>query len=641
VRSLFERVSRMATIPWVAPVLAAILVVGVLAPVRSSALRFDDSRVITENDGLRKAAGVSFAREVRLNVESMVEGQGRPQPLGVVQGTVLSSAVTDRATYKVVLIALTAACLVALLALLRMLGLPRSALPIAAIAVALCLQYRAYHDPVLGYYGTTQVSFLVLIAALIAYLRFLRGGATRWYVATLALTAILLGLYEVNYPLVAAFLCLHLGRDPQRVRSMRWSLPMLGMAGFMFVLAAYTHSNATVVATGYETSLDLIAAVQAALRQLFAPLPSIYFISGGGGLLDSPTKPEIAATAWRAMLAGGLLLVLLLGIRRQVTRSDAAAEPDEPAVQVGAMVALGGVLIVGSVLLLSLAAKYQTDIQLGNGYLPSLLQVMGVAAIACAAWTRIAPRIARSVVLAAVLVLSVTGLTLATQYTNVRVIAADFPGVEQRELLQGALEHGIADGLSTDRTLYYSQRDLNWPRGNLVFYPGTIDYFVLLHGGERADVRSYPASEPECKDTGAFPRLDCAPTAPNTSWLFVRGHRFGGSVMRVDAAPSTEGQEPRALARRIVVLATGTSARGPLPSLAGYTRTGAIWTPSGSEHWTRAPIGDDWVRFVATSLGSRAPIASSIVDPKAVIDFGEPEDAGAAVRLFGTKRLLP
>jgi len=638
------RLSRLDAIPWLAPALAALLIVAVLAPVRESALRFDDARVIVENRSAQIVEDRSAFEQVGHDVHAMVVDQGRPQPLGVVFGTLLSIAFPERAAYKLALIVLTLACIALVVLLLRRLGTPRASLPFVAVAVAGGLQFRGYHDPVLGYYGTTQVSLLLLLGGLLAYLHFLRGGGVRWFALAFALAALLVASYEVNYPLVAAFACLHLGRDPRRVRGLRWSTPLLGLGAVMVLVAAVTHSNASVVASGYDTSLDLIAVTQATLRQLFAPIPSIYFISGGDGLLASPTSAEALGAVWRAGTAAALVALLALGFRHRAT-VDTGPEPshasasrtDDGPVQEEAIAGIGVVLVAGSVVLVSLASKYQTEIPLGRGYLPTLLQTAGLVMLATAAWTRWGARLSATRVPLLATVTVVGAVVLMTEYTNLRVIAADLPARAQRDLVEGALERGLVDDLPDRATLFYSGRDFNWPRTNVGYYPGTLDSLVLTESDRRVDVRSYPPTAPACLANGRFPVDDCAPTGPTTSWLAVRGHRFGGSAIRADVARGDDAL--KGLAARIVVLARGTSASAG-PSLAGYTADGDVWTPQAGR-WRRRALDDGWVRFETTDPGRKPPVAASLIDPRSTIDFAAGENLAATVRLFGTKKLLP
>src|SRR3712207_8841464 len=59
---------------------------------------------------------------------------------------------------KLGIVLMSLACIAALMALLRSLGISwRSALLVVAVAVALSLQFRATHDPMLGYNASPQL----------------------------------------------------------------------------------------------------------------------------------------------------------------------------------------------------------------------------------------------------------------------------------------------------------------------------------------------------------------------------------------------------------------------------------------------------------------------------------------------------
>ena len=105
---------------------------------------------------------------------------------------------------------------------------------------------------------------------------------------------------------VVAFAALHLGRDPARGRSWRYSWPILGLGAAVTLLAAYLHSRATLPpgVAGYATSLNMIGFVQTELRETVSGIPNIYFLSGAQGLLG------ITRTSW----------LLLVGAVAQIGR---------------------------------------------------------------------------------------------------------------------------------------------------------------------------------------------------------------------------------------------------------------------------------------------------------------------------------
>lgn len=646
-RSLLGRWGRcLATLPgWVPILFAVVLVVGVLTPITQTAFRGDDAVVETLLAGARKADHVSVPHQIIDQVRQEVDQEGRLQPVGGLVGDYYAAALQGRFAYKTGLALLCLACLLTLVAFLRMFRVGGGTLLIVAVAFALSLQYREVHDPALGYYAGFQFIALTFFAGLIAYLRFLRGGSRWWYAGAVVLVVLLLETYEADYPLVLAFAALHLGADPVRRRSWRYSWPILGLGAGVTLLSVYLHSKAQLPAgvSGYATSLNVIATVQTELRETVSGVPNIYFLAGAQGLLDQPTKAEILGAAWRAGLAALLVLIAFLMARREPPRQathteDLTASRDEPfgALQIALV---GVVLMVGSGLLIALAKQWQENIVLGTGHLATFANTLGFVLIATAVWIRWRRSLASYSAVIALAVAGVFGMMLAGQYSNLRVAAFEQPWIQQRDLWQAGLDRGVLNDVKEGATVYMSERDMNWaPLGDVLDYPGAADYFTYLHTGRKFDVRPYGQSVANCGPPTGFPVPDCATPSPLVAFLAVRASSGGGSLILAEGFSSAIAST--APVRRIVVLARGASARGALPQLAGKTARGRPWSDRQAT-WVRVPLAGGWARYTTTLTGSNAPVAPSLTDPRSPVDFSAPIPPGQLVRWFGTTNLLP
>lgn len=616
---------------WLAALLAIVLLAGVVAPITDTGMRGDDSHVPIDLNGQRRAVGDTLPEIIWQELKHGIKDNGRPQPLGTVEGITYMTLVPERFPYKLGIALLTLACVLALAWFLRMFRVPRGTLLIIAAAFAMSLQFRQTHDPALGYYSTPQFSLLVLFAGLGAYLRYLRGASSRWYAAAIVLALILVGTYEANQPLVLAFAALHLGRDDARVRRWRAVIPFLGIGAFMTALTAYTHSHVDVPPTGYETSLDLIAVVLTAARQAVSGLPDIYFLSGSNGLLSDPTKAEAVAALWRAALAAVLTAGAFLTVRwsRPTTPNGAPA-----------IAGIGFVLMTCSGLYISLAAQHQQLITLGSGHLATLAGTIGFVMLVVALFVQVGPMLAARLPVIAALAASAFLLVLANQYSNLRVVGVEWPGIQQRELVKQGLDHGVLDGLADGTTVYVMNRDLGWPFGNLTFYGGTADYLILTRTGRRVDVRTFPAPTPACGPPRGFPVSDCARASSRVAWLAVRGSRKGGTVLIADGVRG--GAHPEAGATRSITAVTRdrSSVDARAPWLVGNRPNGKPWSAT-EEQWTREPLGDGWVRWTTTIRGHTGPMAPTINDPLSRVDFTAAATAGQIVRSFGARHLLP
>jgi hypothetical protein len=632
--------------PRIPVLLAAVLFVAAVAPALHSSMRGDDSHVGIDGNGYMRAEHVSLAGYVR-DVEDFMLDTGRVMPIGVAQGQVYAAKVPERFPFKLGIVLMSLACIAALVLLLRSLRIvSRDVFIIAAVAFALSLQFRATHDPMLGYNASPQLTVLELLLGLIAYWRYLETGSWRWYAASIAAVVILLLTYEANHPLVLAFAALHLGRQPRRVSSWKPVFPILAIGVAMTLLSAYLHSRATTVIEGYQDSLDLIVVAQTAVRQALSAIPDIYFVSGSQGLLADPTRAELFAAFWRAGLTAALVVLVLLGLRRPTGRPaiDGAGKAvsvdgdrtSSAALQVGA---IGVVMMTCSGLYISLAKQHQDLIFLGGGHLATFAGTIGFVLLAVAAWLVVRRTLSRSLVVIWSLGFLVFWMAFATSYSNFRVVAIEQPGIEQRKLINQALDHGILEGVRKGTTLYLTSRDMNWNFGNLIFYGSTADYLVYLRTGLKLDVRTLGPPSPACGPPLGFPSTDCVIPSRRVALLAVRGSRGGGTVVLAGGIPSDHINDRGA--RTLTALARDASATGREPSLVGTRPDGSPWA-AADEDWTRQTVEDGWVRYTTRVGAADGPLAASITDPRSQIDFTSVTNTpGSLVRLFGTKRLLP
>lgn len=626
-----QRAASHRAVRWLLAALGALLVIAVLTPALQSGMRGDDSHVQLDIQGALKTQDQSLPAYIGDMLEAGLDN-GRPMPVGVSEGLAYAASVPERVPYKLGIVLLAIAALAALYAFVRRLGLGSlSTFLIVCVAFALSLQFRATHDPVLGYSGTQEFGMVILFGGLYAYLRYLQGGRWLWYAAALALTVALVLNYEANPPLVLAFAALHLGHDPRRQRSWKVAIPFLAIGAAMALTSVVTHSTATAV-EGYQESLKPITVIQVAIRQALSGIPGIYFASGAQGVLGDPTKPELAAAAWRAALLGAVLLAALLLVRGVPRRTSAPA---------GSLAAagVGVVLMTCSGLFISLAAQHQQLIFFGGGHLATFAGTLGFVLLAVAAWSTWGDRVASSWLAVAGLVGVAGVMAFFGQLANLRVVAIEWPGIQQRELTRAALKHGVLSGLPQTTTIYVNNRDLGWNFGNLIFYPDTIDYLAYLETDRQYDIRPDGTPPQTCGAAGAFPVDDCAEPSRRVAIFAPRASRGGGSAIVASGVPA--GKLATAGATEITVLARGASATGAVPSLAGTTASGRPWSPR-SIRWTKTSAGGGWVRYTAR-VTRPGPLAWSLTDPRSPVDFTNPQKniADSLARQFGTKHLLP
>lgn len=616
------------------------LLAVVLLPAVHASLRGDDGWN-SEKQGLIELEDTSIAGLIWDTVRSFVEVQGRPQPVGVFQGEFTIWLFDDHpAAYRLCLIALTVLGAWLLYRLARRLGLGTVGSLLVLVLLAGAIQFRQSHDPVLGYYGTTQVVLALLLGSLLAFHRYLQGGGQRALYLSIGLFLLCPAIYESAYPLAGVYLALAL-MERRGSAAVRAALPFLAIAAGFFLLSLVLRRLAPAVSAGYVVSFEPLSILRSYVVQLLPPLPTSSVTFDLAPQLARPTAPELAGAAWR----GIAVLVLVAGCLFHLARERGVHLPSGAVVR--RLLAVGAALWLTAPALIATAVKYQQTLTAGRGYLPVLIQVFGYALVA-AATLLVALRVAVSRSVAA-LRLTVLGaaclLGLAAGvvgYSNLRVVAIEQPAKHTRELLEQATTDGVFAALPERSTLLFGFRDMNWP-GSWRYGDSPLESMLVDHTGRRFDGRIFlPDTSFGCRDGGRFPPPDCAPLAREAAWVHVRARRGGGTVIVARTRAGTAGANPLgASARELWVYVADAAADSPSPApLIGVTTAGA-WS-SNRLRWRRGKSGRHWAVYQAIVPADAQPAAASLDDARAdAVDFARKPPAPDLARKFGTRGLLP
>ncbi|MEJ7804033.1 MAG: hypothetical protein WKH68_11800, partial [Candidatus Limnocylindria bacterium] len=279
-------------------VLGLVLLALFLLPALHAAIRGDDTWV-SEEAGIIGLSNKGIGEDLWDQSIAFFQS-GRPNPLATTQGLFFAWALGDHPMLlHAVIIALTLVAGALLYRLAGRLGLSSAAALLVVVLVAGAIQFRSYHDPMLGYWGTTQIVLILTLASLASLVDALRSGQGRAMVVAFVLFLPCPLLYEGAYPLVA----LHLGVAfyERRGRSAwRAALPFLALAVLFSALSLLARATSTGIVPGYEVGGSLGGAVRTFIVQLFAPIPGSYlffntsygvFLPTGG----SPTSAELLA----------------------------------------------------------------------------------------------------------------------------------------------------------------------------------------------------------------------------------------------------------------------------------------------------------------------------------------------------------
>jgi hypothetical protein len=616
----------------------AVLAVVVLPAVHAS-LRGDDGWN-SEKQGLLELKGTSLARLIWGYIRDFVATQGRPQPLGVAQGELTIWLFDDHpAAYRLCLIALTVLCASLLYRLARRLGLGAASALLVLVLLAGAIQFRQSHDPMLGYYGTTQVVLALLLGSLLAFDRYLREGGSRALWLGVALFLLCPLLYESAYPLAGVHLALALMHRRGRA-AIRAARPFLAIGAGFLLLSFVLRKLAPEVSAGYQVSFKPLSILRSYAVQLLPPIPTSSVTLDPAPQLARPTKPELVGAAWRGLA----VLALVAGCLLQLARERGERLPSGAVVR--RVLVVGAALWLTAPVLIATAVKYQQTLTPGRGYLPVLIQVFGYALVATgallaalrAAGTRSVAALRLTVIGAACLLGFGAGVV---GYANLRVVALEQPAKHTRELLEQAAADGVFAAVPERSTLLFGVRDMNWP-GSWRFGESPLESMLIDHTGRRFDGRIVlPAATFGCRDGGGFPPPDCAPVASQAAWVHVRARRGGGIVIVARMRAGVGAGVLGAPARELWVYVADASARTPGPArLIGSSAAGP-WSSDGLR-WQPARAGRHWAIYRASVPADARATASSLDDSRAdAVDFSRPPAAPELARKFGTKGLLP
>jgi hypothetical protein len=635
-QSAAVRVSEFAARrPWLLPVGALVLVALLLLPVLHAPF-FSDDVTSSELNGYREITGDSLVGlYFELFVEFVIDG-GRPQVLSGLPGYPVFVLLGDHPTaYHAYILAMTVLDAALVYALLRRLRAPAPAAALVVVLAGAWMQFRIYHDSMISFAGLVQVVLACTLGALLFFARWLDEGRRRDMILAVVLYVAACSIYEVAYSLCAVFLALALTyrRGWSAVRA---AAPFVAVAVLFAFSSVLLRQVGDSVAEGYTVSVGgggIWTIMRTYAVQLISPLPTMSILADPS-IAGDPTTGELFAAAWRGLAA--IVVVGALGFWLTRVRPTRWA----PAVAVG----LG--LYLTPPVLLSVAGKYQTELNTSDAYLPVLIQVFGLAILAVAtmaALLRLAAARSPQMVLGVIAVAALfAGLTAGvTGFNNIRTVGMLQPDREARQLAEAATERGAFSEVPAGSSIFVPDRDIVWQ--GPVPYRG-YHYLPLMladRTGDVYDARQYPSEGTErCPRSADVVQLVCAPPAGRATWARFRLRPDGGTAIVAQLSRPVPKDYPRGTADRLIVYRETDDGTAPAPpELTGGGLDKKPWTAAGVT-WRKLRGGDDWALYAGDVTGRR-PVVSTLDDPKSFIDFRAVPPPPQRARLLGTKRLLP
>jgi hypothetical protein len=341
------------------------------------------------NYSFRWLSPADFQRETLEEIRFWILSAGRLFVLSSYLKNLVFLAFETTLAYKVAMLAVNLACAAALAGYARLV-LRSWVTPVAAVlALAVLVQLRDYHDPVVSFNGIFQLCLLLVLAALACHVQYARTGRAAWLAGCVGAFVANLFLYEMAAVTLPLLIVQELALSPRGRGRHRASLAVGVALAIYFAIGAWArHLGAPTYGTAgslYSAGLDPRRVAETFVKQMVAVVPFTYFIfrpRNGAWDVLAPSDPvwwpaEGAFYAAAALFAAGTWVAL-----RAAARADDAAPADPPA-----RAALRTLLLVGAGLVLvpagviAMVSRYQNAFNLGNGYSPVYLQEMGAALI--------------------------------------------------------------------------------------------------------------------------------------------------------------------------------------------------------------------------------------------------------------------
>ncbi len=309
--------------------------------------------------------------------------EGRFYPLHWVAFSGVFAVIQDVFSYKLYLLSLVVLDVLLFYVLARRLFADAGLGLLAACVALMLMQFRAYHDPILSFFGLMQIVAALTFLALLMLLRWLDGGGRGWLFGAAALYLASMLLYETTYPFVLLFMAvigLRLRGWKARLGAAAPFLLAVGFCAGASVLLRWSSRGAAETPHHYAMNLAPVAVLSAVLRQTSGELPLSYFLADPAGLFGrlkglAAAPQMIARPGAFAVLALSAILGFI-GLARG-TKSGKGAVGLRGNARSPWVVGIS--LTILPAIMISLSSRYQGEIALGKSYIPVFVQYFGVA----------------------------------------------------------------------------------------------------------------------------------------------------------------------------------------------------------------------------------------------------------------------
>lgn len=351
----------------------------------------------------------------------------------------------DLFQYKLGVIALTILNLLLMGFLTQILAKRKNTLFLVLLLSPVFFQIRFYHDPILSYYYLMQLEFLLIQLSLISFIKAIRENSVFYLSLSVMTYLATLLIYEAFYPFVLIYaLVAYVELNPKQPRDiLSWSLPFMAVALFNLGIALAIRMYFRTSYAGTTVSFDVLALSQTFLKQLFCAIPFSYILTTGGNFIGLGEINGVLIFSI-VLLAATWTCACMLSWKFFFRNQS-----HEARLNLKSSIVLGVTLFVLPAIVVSMAAKYQTELKWGIGYLPSYISAFGLLTILTAIILRLATPIQKlsgplsHSILAGTCVVGVALISLNFLANSMVIRSYNLAEHYPREFIENALKKGF------------------------------------------------------------------------------------------------------------------------------------------------------------------------------------------------------
>lgn len=451
-----------------------LLLTGVsLSVILKSGFYEDDAVLSFQSKYFIWNTGTDIQTYLKAVVQSWLN-QGRFFPISNIYVSLLMHYVSSAFVYKLIILLFVVLNVYVFGAFVRRLTGSRSFSLLVMAVVPMCMQVRAYHDPLVAYHLLMQVLLLFLLFTAMALRRFLEKKRAVWLLVSLAVYTIGLMTYEVFY-ISIFFLCfLVFFYEAESVRkAFCWRnikrtffimLPYALIMAGLFFLSLRVKQKYGVSYDGIQAVFSLKKILLTAAKQIVAAAPLSYRLLCNeqmGHMFHWNPLTILKTAKLQDFAAAFVLAAAAFPLLRKPWKLK----------NKGSLLGMALTLLLAPAALIGVSSKYQRELIWGIGHIPVYLEYFGITVLGVllAGWLLDRLKKEKQRRLAAVFCSLALGFALLVQIQDNRAVVEGMNNANLycREMLDKSIEEGVFSKLEDGSILVVENEPV---------YPGK-DYF--------------------------------------------------------------------------------------------------------------------------------------------------------------------